>query len=85
MEKKTDPSLVKALAGMDKAYTAGSKAWFNYLADDVLVYSTNSGQPFKGKSAYFKHFEKSLVSSKRKVDVLSRQVQTIGENKYCAI
>lgn len=80
MAKKTSsPELLKALAGMDKAYTSGSKTWFSYLSDDVLVYSSSSGEPFKGKAAYAKHFEKSLTSATRKVKILNREIQTMGE------
>jgi hypothetical protein len=78
-KSRINPDLQKALTGMDKAYISGSKEWFNYLSDDVIVYSNISGDPFKGKVAYMEHFEKSLISSKRKMEILSRNVQTIGE------
>lgn len=79
MAKKNQATLENALSQMDKAYTQGKKIWFDFLADDVLVYSSNSGEPFKGKEAYRKHFEKSLTSSKRKVEILNREIQVMGE------
>jgi hypothetical protein len=75
---KQNPELKRALAGMDKAYASGSKNWFNYLADDITVYGTTSAEPINGRENYIKNFSKLLTGAKRKVSILSRQVQSIG-------
>lgn len=76
---KTNPELQRALLGMDKAYASGSKNWFNYLADDITVYGTTSAEPINGRENYIKNFSKLLTGAKRKISILSRQVQTVGE------
>lgn len=77
--KKPDPEFAYTLSEMDKAYNSGNPDWFNFLSDDVIVYSVNSGTPFKGKKEYAAHFKKALTASKRKVELLSRDIQTMGK------
>lgn len=77
--QKTDPELLKALAEMDKAYSSANRKWFDFLADDIIVFSTNNVEPFKGKKAYMAHFSDSLVSAKRNVEVLQRDILTMGD------
>lgn len=77
--RKPDPEFTYALNEMDKAYNSGSAKWFDFLSEDVIVYSVNSGTPFKGKKEYTAHFKKALTASKRKVELLTRDIQTMGK------
>lgn len=79
MAKKANADLERVLSQMDKAYASGSRTWFDFLSDDVTVYSSNNAAPFKGKGSYMDHFAKALTSGKRKLDVLSRRIQDMGE------
>ncbi len=76
--KKADREFINALSEMDKAYNQGSSKWFDFLSEDVIIYSVNSGTPFKGKKEYVKHFGKALAAAKRKVELLTRDIQTMG-------
>lgn len=79
MPTNSNTDLEKTLLQMDKAYKSGSKTWFDFLSEDVTVYSSNNPTPHKGKASYREYFEKSLTGSKRKLEVLSRKIQSMGE------
>lgn len=79
MATQANSPVLKELSKMDKAYASGSKTWFDFLADDVTVYGTTSAEPINGRENYIKNFGKLLISAKRKLNVLSRQVQSVGE------
>lgn len=77
-KSQANSEVLKALSGMDRAYASGSKSWFDYLANDITVYGTTRAEPIVGKEDYIKNFGKTLTGSKRKVDIISRQVQAVG-------
>jgi hypothetical protein len=47
--QKVDSKLERAMQDSLKAYAAGDKRFFNYLRDDVRVYSLNSAEPTIGR------------------------------------
>ncbi|MBS1582074.1 MAG: nuclear transport factor 2 family protein [Bacteroidetes bacterium] len=75
----TSSELEATMSRMDRAYESASKAWFDFLTDNVVVFTNTRAEPFKGKKSYREHFERALTSTKRKVTVISRQVQELGE------
>jgi SnoaL-like domain len=75
---KQNSEIMKNLNGMDRAYETGNKTWFNFLADDITVYGTTSAEPINGRKNYIENFSKTLTGAKRKVNILSRQVQSVG-------
>ena len=81
---RTDKDLNAAINAVDKHYSAGSTEWFDYLAQDALVYSVSSSEPFKGRAAYRKHFERILTANKRKLDVLARDVHVFDDKAVVA-
>jgi hypothetical protein len=76
---KTTQEILKTLQAMDEAYASGNKSWFDFFADNVTVYTNTSAEPIIGKDNYVRNFAKLLGSTKRKIDVLSRQVQSVGD------
>lgn len=80
MAKNISKALSSTIQQADKAYESADKKWFDFLSDDLIVYNNSSSEPFKGKKAYQKFFEKSLTSGKRKLSILSRLTQELGES-----
>lgn len=78
MKTQSRDNLNSTLSKMDKAYASGSKSWFDFLDDEIIIYTNTSAVPFKGKKSYYDNFAKLLGSSKRKLEILSRQIQEIG-------
>ena len=77
-KRKSDSSLTATIEEADALYSRGDEAWFSMLADDATIYSINSDQPFHGREAYESHFTKVLTGSKRKLTVMQRQSQVMG-------
>lgn len=77
-KSKALSDLEATIAKADRAYTSASKDWFNFLTDEVLVFTNASATPFKGRNSYREHFERTLTSAKRTMTVLSRQVREMG-------
>lgn len=78
-KSQSNADLLKTLSKMDKAYASGSKSWFEFLDDNVIVYTNSSAEPIKGRANYASNFSKLLGSTKRKLQILSRQVQSVGD------
>ena len=78
--QKSENDLSKVLKTMDKVYSSGDVSWFDYLTDDVVVYSQNSAEPYHGKKSYQKYFQPALTASKRKLKIISRDIRSVGEN-----
>lgn len=74
-----DKELLATINKMDRFYETGNMKWFDFLTKDVVVYNNTSASPFKGKSSYTEHFEKSLVGGKRKLRVISRTIQNLSD------
>ncbi len=77
-KSQTNSELLKTLSGMDRAYASGSKTWFDHFDDNATVYTNSSAEPIIGRSNYINNFAKLLASTKRKVQIISRKVQAVG-------
>lgn len=75
-----DPGLQRAIDNADKFWEQGDKKWFTLLADDVIVYSVASVEPFEGRKAYEQHFTGRLTSGKRRATPLARDVQMLEDD-----
>ena len=75
-----DPALKRAIDNADKFWEQGDKKWFSLLADDVIVYSVASVEPFEGRRAYEEHFTPRLTSGKRRATPLARDVQMLEDD-----
>lgn len=78
---KVDSGLKQALDRTAKLYANGDPKLFDYFAEDAIVYAVGSTEPFRGRDAYRKHFERTLVAEKRKISFLQQDVLNIGEGK----
>ena len=71
--------LSKVLLSMDKAYASGDDSWFDYLDENIVVYSQNKAEPFEDKKSYMEYFKDALTSSTRDLIIISRQIRSLGE------
>jgi ketosteroid isomerase-like protein len=77
-------SINSAINSHIDAYEEGSAKYFDAFSEDAVVYNLyneyvmDDDDTFKGRDAYRKHFEPHL-STKRKVNLLQREVQTKGD------
>jgi ketosteroid isomerase-like protein len=67
--------LKKAMDESLKAYAAGNKRFFDFLREDVRVYAVNSAEPLIGRKKFESSFAPTLAGSKRKVKVVSSDLQ----------
>src|SRR2546423_6907046 len=77
MAYRKDADLEKRINQFNSTYEKG-KDWFENFAEDATIYGVTSTEPFKGRAAYEKNF-KDLLKEKRKMEILQRDVQVMGE------
>lgn len=75
MATQMDPRLDKAMRESLKVYAAGNKRFFNYLSNDVRVYTVESSEPIVGRKAFENYFGPTFRKNKRKVSVVAKDVQ----------
>lgn len=78
MSSYRDADLEKRSQEFEAAFANGDESWFNYFADNATIYTINATEPFRGRAAYQENF-RYLLKEKRKVDVLKRDVQAMGD------
>jgi hypothetical protein len=79
-----DPELRKAMDSANQLYIKGDARWFDLLAEDATVYSLNSLEPHRSRSAYRQSFSATLTAEKRAMKVLDENVQMMGESALAA-
>ena len=77
--KMSKESLLKTVKAADRMFEKSDPKWFDFLAKDVVVYAINQTTPVIGRDAYKKKFGPSFRKSKRKLNILVRNVQLVGE------
>lgn len=82
--KQTDPKLEKAMRDSLKAYAAGDMDFFNYLRNNVRVYTVESHEPIVGRKAFESYFGPTFRKNKRSIAVVSKDVQLTGEQAVLA-
>jgi len=70
-----DPKLDKAMRESLKVYAAGNKRFFNYLSNDVRVYTVGSSEPIVGRKTFESYFGPTFRKNKRKVSIVAKDVQ----------
>jgi hypothetical protein len=71
--REVDPELQRAMDGSLKAYSAGDRSFFDYLTDDVRVYSVNSVAPTTSRREFEEQFGEAF-ERRREVTVVSQDV-----------
>jgi hypothetical protein len=79
-----DPELEKAMAESLRLYAEGDERFFDYLTDDVRVYSIDSVEPSTSREAFQGAFASSLTATKRDVRVLNADVQAKDDQAVLA-
>ena len=79
-----DRQLKQAMSQSLKLYNAGSAKWFDFLSPDVIVYSINQSQPYKGLKAYKERFRPILTRSKRRTKIMSQDVKVLKDSAVVA-
>jgi hypothetical protein len=75
-----DSGLQQAIKKSLKLYAAGDKRFFDYLDDDVRVYTVESAKPIIGRKAFQAYFGKTLARTKRKISVVASEVRSAGDH-----
>lgn len=75
-----DSGLQQAIKKSLQLYAAGDKRFFDYLDDDVRVYTVESTEPIVGRKAFQAYFGKTLARTKRKISVLTSEVRPAGDH-----
>jgi ketosteroid isomerase-like protein len=73
--KELDPKLDRADRAITKAYAAGDRRFFDFLREDVRIYTVDSSEPIVGRKAFEAYFGPTLRKLKRKVEIIKRDVQ----------
>lgn len=79
-----DPKLEKAMRDSLKVYAAGNKSFFNYLRNNVRVYTVASSEPIVGRKAFETYFGPTFRKNKRKVSIVAKDVQLAGKQAVLA-
>ena len=74
-----DSDLRNAMKDSLDAYASGKEAFFDFLADDVRVYTLESSEPMLGRKAFQKYFGPTFARIKRTVELVAEDVQSAGE------
>lgn len=77
-KSKINPEFLKQISIMDKEYSSGKQSFFDNFDDNVVIYTNITAEPIKGKENYVKNFSELLGSKKRKLNIISRQIQSLG-------
>jgi ketosteroid isomerase-like protein len=62
-----------------KAYAAGNSKFFDYLDDDVRVYTLDSTEPILGRKNFEDYFGHTFASTKRAVVQLHHDLRVSGD------
>jgi len=81
MPQNVDKDLAKARTASAKAYSSGSKKFFDFFTPDVTVYSVNSTEPVIGLPA----FKKEFSLQKREFKVLKDNVKMLGDEQALVV
>jgi ketosteroid isomerase-like protein len=81
---RMDPRLEKAMRDSLKVYAAGNKRFFNYLRNNVRVYTVEATEPIVGRKAFETYFGPTFRKNKRKVSIVSKDVQMAGAQAVLA-
>jgi ketosteroid isomerase-like protein len=84
MATQIDPRLDKAMRDSLKVYAAGNKRFFDYLSNDVRVYTVESSEPIVGRKTFEDYFGPTFRKSKRKVSIVAKDVQMAGDQAILA-
>lgn len=77
IDQNQEQEFLAAIEKADHAFNSFDINWFNYLTDDVTVFSINQTVPIVGREAYKEAFGKSFDKFKRTAKILNRQIQII--------
>jgi hypothetical protein len=80
----TPDDLQRAIEDSKQRWDNAQFDWFDYLADDAVVYSIGHTEPWVGKPAYEHHFGPILTRAKRATTVVTQNVQMMGESAVVA-
>jgi hypothetical protein len=79
LDPKIPAEVIKTNESALHAYEQGDRAFFDFLAADVTVYTTSGQEPFIGREAYRKYFEPTLTKGKRSVKVNSLEGKMLND------
>jgi len=79
MPADVDRGLEKAMKDSLKAYAEGDRQFFDFLKDDVRVFTLESSEPIIGRKAFEEYFGPTFKRFKRKVDVIKQDIQPAGD------
>lgn len=82
--KQTVSKLDKAMRDSLKAYAAGNNKFFDYLSNDVRVYTVGSAEPIVGRKAFEDYFGPTFRQLKRKVSVVAKDIQLTTDQAILA-
>lgn len=77
--KNVDPDLKRAMKDSLAAYARGDAAFFDFLDDDVRVYTLDSAEPIVGRKRFQEYFGATLGRSKREIVEISQDIRPSGE------
>jgi SnoaL-like domain len=80
----TPDDLQQAMETSKQRWDNAQFDWFDYLADDAIVYSIGHTEPYVGKQAYENRFGPILTRAKRSTTVVTQTVQMMGESAIVA-
>lgn len=70
-----DPALKRSMDDSLKAYAAGDAKFFDYLDDEVRVYTLDSTEPILGRKNFQEYFGKTFVGTKRDIVQLYQDIR----------
>src|ERR1700694_1671385 len=82
--KEWEPKLARADRAITKAYAAGDRRFFDFLREDVRIYTVDSSEPIIGRKAFEAYFGPTLRKLKRKVEYIKRDVQASEDTAVLA-
>jgi len=77
--KKGASPLDRAMRDSLNAYAAGDLRFFDFLRDDVRVYTVDSSEPIVGRKAFESYFGPTFTKTKRTVSVVHSDLVMSGE------
>lgn len=78
MATQDEPDLNGSIDASLKAFCDGDPAFFDFLSDDVRVYSLDSSEPIIGRHAFEDKFRASLTEHKREVEKTHEDLRVTG-------
>lgn len=74
-----DPALKRSMDDSLKAYAAGDARFFDYLDDEVRVYTLDSTEPILGRKRFQDYFGETFAGTKRDVVQLHQDLRATGD------